>query len=81
MTAQVKHFDALTLYTQVRVDNPAPYGAFMHLNLTDTEDFVMLSSSPERFMRVDQNGAVSMKPIKGTIKRHLDEEQDAIARQ
>jgi para-aminobenzoate synthetase len=40
-------------------------------------DTTILSSSPERFLRVDGRGSVEMKPIKGTARRVLgDAEAD-----
>ncbi|KAI8823200.1 glutamine amidotransferase of anthranilate synthase [Fimicolochytrium jonesii] len=59
------HPDPYTLYTHLRAHNPAPYGAFLRLGA----NLSIASSSPERFMRVEQDATVSMKPIKGTAKR------------
>lgn len=50
-------------YLRLRETNPAPFaGYFAH------EDWVVMSSSPERFVEVHQ-GTVSTRPIKGTRKR------------
>ncbi|HEX5993575.1 MAG TPA: aminodeoxychorismate synthase component I, partial [Jiangellales bacterium] len=55
------------IYRRLRRSNPAPYGAFISLDETD-----VCSSSPECFMRVDRDGTVRVKPIKGTIRRGSD---------
>ncbi|EOR04924.1 hypothetical protein E3P92_00227 [Wallemia ichthyophaga] len=54
------------VYKQLRASNPAPYAAFIN---TPCLNFAILSSSPERFMRMDRDRAVEMKPIKGTVGR------------
>lgn len=74
-TTDTDHFD---LYCKLRARNPAPYSAFIKLPSfpTSTEDArtrkrgrAILSTSPERFMRVTSDGRVEMKPIKGTLAR------------
>ncbi|KAH9457928.1 hypothetical protein Pst134EB_010232 [Puccinia striiformis f. sp. tritici] len=59
-------------YVGLRQANPAPYGAYVRFGVYDT---TILSSSPERFLRVDQRGGVEMKPIKGTARRVLNDIQ------
>ena len=59
-------FNSIALYQRLRSLNPAPFGAY--LRLTDTE---ILSSSPERFLTLDDRH-VESRPIKGTIHRAKD---------
>lgn len=61
--------DPYPLYLTLRATNPAPYCAYFHL---PHSDFSLLSSSPERFMRI-RDGHADMKPIKGTIRRTPDD--------
>ncbi|CDW97047.1 hypothetical protein, partial [Sporisorium scitamineum] len=74
-TADTDHFD---LYCKLRARNPAPYSAFIRLpsfttGATEAEPHkrgrAILSTSPERFMRITADGHVEMKPIKGTLAR------------
>lgn len=61
------HYD---MYLTLREKNAAPYAAYVHFPTYET---TLLCSSPERFMRVNAEGWVDMKPIKGTAKRVLDD--------
>ena len=55
------------LYQHLRETNPAPFGAYMRLG-----GCTILSSSPERFLSWDLEGALQMRPIKGTVKKSKD---------
>ncbi|ORX91347.1 ADC synthase [Basidiobolus meristosporus CBS 931.73] len=60
------HFTPLDMYKLLRNNNPAPFSACFQFGDTD---HTVMSSSPERFLRVSGQGLVEMKPIKGTISR------------
>ncbi|KAM0749631.1 ADC synthase [Meredithblackwellia eburnea MCA 4105] len=61
------------LYLSLRAHNPARYSAFVHLPLSALS---ILSSSPERFIRIDKHGQAEMQPIKGTVRRSEDPVED-----
>ena len=65
--------DPWILYGELRRKNPAPFGAYLAL----PDDVVILSSSPERFLRVDSSRRVQSRPIKGTRPRGASEFEDA----
>ncbi len=62
----------LALYGRLRRRNPAPFGG-----LLASDDLVVASSSPERFLRVQPDGRVETRPIKGTRPRGVGPEHDA----
>ena len=67
--------DTFELYRVLRRVNPAPYGAYLRM-----QEAAVLSSSPERFLRVTGDRTVEAKPIKGTARRDADRSADAAAR-
>jgi para-aminobenzoate synthetase len=64
--------DPLAAYRALRARNPAPHAALLRLG-----DISVLSSSPERFLRVDRERIVESKPIKGTAPRAVHPMEDA----
>jgi para-aminobenzoate synthetase len=67
--------DPFELYTRLRRVNPAPYGAYLRFG-----ELAVLSSSPERFLKVSQDGVAESRPIKGTARRDQDPVADAALR-
>lgn len=62
--------DAYDLYINLRELNKADFMTYM-----DFGDYQILSSSPERFFKC-KNRLVEARPIKGTIRRSRDKEED-----
>ncbi len=61
------------LYRSLRRRNPAPFGAYLGF-----EELEVLSASPERFLRLDEDGRhIETRPIKGTRPRGLGPMHDA----
>ncbi|MCA1371563.1 aminodeoxychorismate synthase component I [Bradyrhizobium sp. BRP14] len=63
--------DPLHIYRSLRRANPAPYSGFLRFG-----KLAVSCSSPERFLRVDGEGMVESKPIKGTARRSSDTATD-----
>ncbi|MDY4299744.1 aminodeoxychorismate synthase component I [Pseudomonas salmasensis] len=59
------------LYTVMRELTPAPHAGYFSI-----PDFQIVSSSPERFLKIDRHHQVEAKPIKGTRPRGRCAEED-----
>jgi para-aminobenzoate synthetase component 1 len=64
--------DPWVLYERQRKINPAPFAAYL-----DYGDFQILSTSPERFVKIEGK-IIETRPIKGTIARGKNKEEDKI---
>ncbi|MER7394475.1 aminodeoxychorismate synthase component I [Streptomyces sp. NPDC000151] len=58
-------------YRFLRETSPAPFSAFLRFG-----DLSVLSTSPERFLKVGADGVAESKPIKGTRPRSADPRED-----
>ncbi|MEU4210834.1 aminodeoxychorismate synthase component I [Streptomyces sp. NPDC026206] len=70
--AEATDFDAWHAYRFLRRTSPAPFGAYLEF-----ADLSVLSTSPERFLRIDRAGVMESKPIKGTRPRGATPQEDA----
>lgn len=59
------------LYRRLRVRSPAPFAAYLAWGRQ-----VLASASPERFLRLDPDGQVETRPIKGTRPRGSNVAED-----
>ncbi|MGI6069736.1 MAG: aminodeoxychorismate synthase component I [Blautia sp.] len=64
--------DPYEIYRYLRTHNPAPFSSYLNYG-----DFQVASASPERFLQL-QRGRVETRPIKGTRRRGMTEEEDAL---
>ncbi len=67
--------DPVGLYRSLRRANPAPHAALLRLG----PELSVLSSSPERFLRIGPDGEAEARPIKGTAARAADPAEDTTA--
>ncbi|WP_448267664.1 aminodeoxychorismate synthase component I [Nostoc sp. DSM 114159] len=75
--------DPLTFYRTLRKINSAPYSAFLRFGeiAMPAASVAIACSSPERFLRIDRQGWVETKPIKGTLPRGETPEADFVLRE
>jgi para-aminobenzoate synthetase component 1 len=63
--------DTWKLYSELRRINPAPFACYLEL-----PEATLVSSSPERFLRLGSDRTAESRPIKGTRPRGATEEED-----
>jgi anthranilate synthase component 1 len=68
------------IYRALRRLNPSPYMFFFDFGTLDGEPFYLAGSSPEVFVRLEDNRA-SLRPIAGTSPRGATPEEDAAIEQ
>ncbi|GBD36850.1 Aminodeoxychorismate synthase component 1 [bacterium HR36] len=66
----------LALYARLRERNPAPFAGYF-----DAGDYTLVSASPELFLRLNPDGWVETRPIKGTRPRGSTPAEDERLRQ
>jgi para-aminobenzoate synthetase component I len=59
------------IFLRLRKDNPVPFSAYVR-----RRDSTVVSSSPERFLKVSSDRTIKICPVKGTRRRGETEEQD-----
>ncbi len=69
-TAIAQTFDPLRSYLRLNEISPMPFSVFMR-----KEQKFLLSASPERFLKKNGTKLIS-QPIKGTIRRSFDKQED-----
>jgi para-aminobenzoate synthetase len=67
LAVEVGAVDPLAIFLRQRALNPAPHGAFLRFG-----ELAILSSSPERLLRITTDGEVEARPVKGTRRRGRD---------
>ncbi|MCD5406019.1 MAG: aminodeoxychorismate synthase component I [Desulfotomaculum sp.] len=68
LSANIEGFD---LYKRLKKINPSPMAAYLNFG-----DFEIISSSPERFLKLDADRIVETCPIKGTRPRGENKSED-----
>jgi para-aminobenzoate synthetase component 1 len=68
--------DPWRMYSDLRKRNPAPFASYLSL-----PEVTVLSSSPERFLKVQGQGEIESRPIKGTRPRGGTQKEDDALRE
>lgn len=70
-SCEIKNYDAFAIFKKLCNISPAPYSAFLKF-----DDKYIISSSPERFLKIDETGLADTRPIKGSAPRFADKKAD-----
>ena len=73
----IENYNPLDIYLKIRNKLKAPFGGII-INSFNNQEEAVLSTSPERFMKLDSENYVESRPIKGTRSRDKDLNQDAL---
>ena len=73
----IEIYNPLDIYLKIRSKLKAPFGGIIINNIGNHKEAV-LSTSPERFIKLDNENYVESRPIKGTRSRDNDLNQDAM---
>ncbi|MEI6573876.1 MAG: aminodeoxychorismate synthase component I [Alphaproteobacteria bacterium] len=65
------YYNPLAFYLALRAVSPAPFGAYI-----EGETITYASNSPERYVKLEPNGMIEARPIKGTARRSSDPTED-----
>jgi len=71
-----KNYNPLDIYLKIRRKLRAPFGGIIINN--DNYKEAVLSTSPERFIKIDNKNLVESRPIKGTRSRDKDLNRDQL---
>ncbi len=67
------NFDKYAFFCNLQKINPAPFSGYYK-----QDNMVIASSSPERFLKLNSDGNIEARPIKGTRERGIDIKSDKI---
>ena len=73
----IESYNPLDIYLKIRGKLKAPFGGIIINNFNNLKEAI-LSTSPERFIKIDDENFVESRPIKGTRSRDKDLNQDAL---
>ncbi|MEI6798679.1 MAG: aminodeoxychorismate synthase component I [Pseudomonadota bacterium] len=77
MQSHLRAGTALGVYGALRARQSVGYGAFVDLRAEGADVPVLISRSPELFVRTDAGGRIESRPMKGTAPRDPDPVRDA----
>ena len=77
MQSHLRTGTALGLYGALRARQTVGYGAFVNLRPEGADVPLLISRSPELFVRTDASGRIESRPMKGTAPRDPDPVRDA----